>query len=151
MTTLIDGSAQAIAAAVKDGVTSAVELTKAALARIEARNRAYGAFTDVVRERALVKAAEVDRARAGGQTMGPLAGAPFAVKNLFDVKGLKTRAGSKINRDLPPAEADATLVARLERAGACSSARSTWANTPMTSPVRTRTVGRRAIPATSSI
>ena len=43
---------------------------------------------------------------------------PFAVKNLFDVKGLSTRAGSKINRDHPPATRDAALVERLEAAGA---------------------------------
>ena len=56
-------------------------------------------------------------ARARGASLGPLAGAPFAVKNLFDIEGLPTRAGSKINRDRAPAEADATLVARLEAAG----------------------------------
>jgi aspartyl-tRNA(Asn)/glutamyl-tRNA(Gln) amidotransferase subunit A len=43
---------------------------------------------------------------------------PFAVKNLFDVAGIATLAGSKINRDRPPATADATLIARLEAAGA---------------------------------
>ena len=43
---------------------------------------------------------------------------PFAVKNLFDVAGLPTLAGSKINRDRPAAAADATLIARLEAAGA---------------------------------
>ncbi|MGO9420885.1 AtzE family amidohydrolase [Roseiarcus sp.] len=118
MTPLLDGSAQGIAAAVKGGVASAVEVTEAALGRIEARDGAYGAFTDVLAERALVRAAAIDAARARGERLGPLAGAPFAVKNLFDVKGLPTRAGSRINRDLPPAEADATLVTRLESAGA---------------------------------
>jgi aspartyl-tRNA(Asn)/glutamyl-tRNA(Gln) amidotransferase subunit A len=49
--------------------------------------------------------------------LGPLAGVPFAVKNLFDVKGLATRAGSKINRDRPAAERDATLIERMEAAG----------------------------------
>ena len=59
------------------------------------------------------------RRGAGARSeLGPLAGAPFAVKNLFDIEGLPTRAGSKINRDRAPAEADATLVARLESAGA---------------------------------
>ena len=43
---------------------------------------------------------------------------PFAVKNLIDIAGLPTLAGSRINRDRPPASADATLVARLEAAGA---------------------------------
>ena len=52
------------------------------------------------------------------QDAGPLAGVPFAVKNLFDVKGLPTRAGSKINRDLAPSPRDATLIERLEAAGA---------------------------------
>ena len=64
------------------------------------------------------KADAVDVARARGANLGPLAGAPFAAKNLFDVDGLPTRAGSKINRDRPPAKADATLIARLEAAGA---------------------------------
>lgn len=49
---------------------------------------------------------------------GPLKGVPFAVKNLFDVKGITTLAGSKINRELPPAATDATLITRLEAAGA---------------------------------
>ena len=50
--------------------------------------------------------------------MGPLAGVPFAAKNLFDIAGLPTLAGSKINRDRAPATADATLIERLEAAGA---------------------------------
>jgi 1-carboxybiuret hydrolase len=50
--------------------------------------------------------------------LGALAGVPFAVKNLFDVAGLPTLAGSKINRSRPPAERDATLIARLEAQGA---------------------------------
>src|SRR5205823_6866863 len=49
---------------------------------------------------------------------GALAGVPFAVKNLFDVQGLPTLAGSKINRSHPPAGRDATLIERLEAAGA---------------------------------
>ena len=97
-----DLSAAEIADAVKTGATSAREVVKAALARIEALNGALGAFTDVTASRALAKAEAMDAARAGGGALGPLAGAPFAVKNLFDVAGLPTRAGSKINRDLPP-------------------------------------------------
>ena len=64
------------------------------------------------------RARAIDRARGEGQTLGPLAGVPFAVKNLFDVEGLSTIAGSKINRDHPPAPRDATLIERLETAGA---------------------------------
>ena len=58
------------------------------------------------------------RVRAHGRRLGPLAGVPFAVKNLFDVAELATRAGSKINRDRKPAQRDATLIQRLEAAGA---------------------------------
>jgi aspartyl-tRNA(Asn)/glutamyl-tRNA(Gln) amidotransferase subunit A len=114
---LLDGSAQAIAAAVKTGVVSALEIAQSTLKRIESHNRALGAFTDVTAGRALAKAAEIDAARARGKSLGPLAGAPFAVKNLFDIEGLSTRAGSKINRDRAPAKTDATIVARLEAAG----------------------------------
>jgi AtzE family amidohydrolase len=81
-----------------------------ALAAIRARNGAVNAFTAVLERRA--------RATARRRRRGPLAGVPFAVKNLFDVKGLSTLAGSKINRDLAPAKRDAPLIARLEAAGA---------------------------------
>ena len=93
-------------------------MTLAALERIEMRNPALGAFTDLTTSRALARAQAIDAARARGESLGPLAGAPFAVKNLFDVEGLPTRAGSKINRERPPAKNDATLIARLEKAGA---------------------------------
>ena len=52
----------------------------------------------------------IDAAIAAGQNPGPLAGVPFAVKNFFDVQGLSTRAGSRINRDLKPSSRDATLI-----------------------------------------
>src|SRR5271166_7027056 len=117
MSELLDGPAEAIAKAVRDGATTAREVTDAALQRIAARNGALGAFTDVTAARALAKADAVDAARKRGEALGPLAGAPFAVKNLFDIEGLPTRAGSKINRDRPPATADATVIARLEAAG----------------------------------
>ena len=114
---LLDGSAQAIAAAVRSGAVSAREIAQETLSRIKARNSALGAFTDVTATRALAKADAIDAARARGESLGPLAGAPFAVKNLFDIEGLPTRAGSKINRDRAPAKADATAIARLEAAG----------------------------------
>jgi aspartyl-tRNA(Asn)/glutamyl-tRNA(Gln) amidotransferase subunit A len=113
-----DLPAAEIAAAVRAGAVSAREVVTTALARIAARNEALGAFTDIAATRALAKADAVDAARAKGERLGTLAGAPFAVKNLFDIEGLPTRAGSKINRELPPAAADATLVARLEAADA---------------------------------
>jgi len=115
---ILDGSAAAIANTVKTGAASALEIARAALARIEARNGALGAFTDVTADRALAKAEAIDAARARGEKLGPLVGAPFAVKNLFDVGGLPTRAGSKINRERRPAAKDAFLVTQLEKAGA---------------------------------
>ena len=87
-----------------------VEPVRTALDRIARLDGRLGAFTDVLADRALARAA------AGPQ--GPLAGVPFAVKNLFDVAGVVTRAGSAINRAQPPATADAALVTRLEAAGA---------------------------------
>jgi 1-carboxybiuret hydrolase len=97
---------------------SALEATEAALARIKQRDGVLNSFTDVTADRARAKARAVDAVIAAGQNAGPLAGVPFAVKNLFDVKGLSTRAGSKINRDNAPAGRDATLIERMEAAGA---------------------------------
>ena len=111
-------SALDIARAVKGRECSALEATEAALARIATHNPVLNAFTDVTAERARARARAVDETIAAGKDPGPLAGVPFAVKNLFDVKGLPTRAGSKINRDLPVASRDATMVERLEAAGA---------------------------------
>ncbi len=103
-------SAAAIAAAVTAGQVSASEVVQDALDRIGRHDAVLGAFTDVVADRAL--------ARAASNPAGPLAGVPFAVKNLFDVAGLPTRAGSKINRIRAPATQDGPLIARLEAAGA---------------------------------
>ena len=111
-------SAAEIATAVAGGKASAREAVQIALARIDTHDRVLNSFTDVVGERALARAQAIDAALARGDKPGPLAGVPFAVKNLFDVKGLSTRAGSKINRDLPPSGRDATLIERLEDAGA---------------------------------
>src|ERR1700710_3068683 len=119
MTVNTDGmSAEAIAQAVAGRKISALEATEAALARIARHDGVLNSFTDVTADRARAKARAVDAAIAAGRKVGPLAGVPFAVKNLFDVKGLSTRAGSKINRDLPPSTRDAALVERMEAAGA---------------------------------
>ncbi len=111
-------SASEIAEAVEEGRRSALSVTEAALARIASLNPTLNAFTDVTADRARAKARALDRARSEGKPLGPLAGVPFAVKNLFDIEGLPTRAGSKINRRHKPAVRDATLIERLEAAGA---------------------------------
>jgi 1-carboxybiuret hydrolase len=119
MTVNTDGmTAEAIAQAVAARKISALEATEAALARIAKHDGVLNSFTDVTADRARARARAVDAAIAAGQKVGPLAGVPFAVKNLFDVKGLATRAGSKINRDLAPSSRDATLIERLEAQGA---------------------------------
>jgi 1-carboxybiuret hydrolase len=110
--------ASEIAAAVSEGRIGATAVLEAALSRIAQRNPALNAFTAVIKERALAKAEAIDQARSRGNLPGALAGVPFAVKNLFDVAGLPTLAGSKINRERPAASRDATLIARLEAAGA---------------------------------
>ncbi|HEY3848490.1 MAG TPA: AtzE family amidohydrolase [Acetobacteraceae bacterium] len=102
-------------AARRRGATDVVTQT---LERIAALNPVLNAFTAVTAERALTRAAAIDAAVAAGLPVGVLSGVPFAVKNLIDVAGLPTLAGSRINRDRPPAAADATLVTRLEAAGA---------------------------------
>src|ERR1700733_6766862 len=99
-------SAAEIARAVAGRKISALSVTDAALARIAKRDPVLNSFTDVTADRARAKARAVDAAVAAGQNAGPLAGVPFAVKNLFDVRGLPTRAGSKINRDLAPSPRD---------------------------------------------
>ena len=110
--------AHEIAAAVSRGDLTARAVVEDALSAIRNRNQTLNAFTDVTAERALARADALDADRAAGRPAGPLTGVPFAVKNLFDVKGLPTRAGSKINRDRPPAQQDSPLIERLEAAGA---------------------------------
>jgi AtzE family amidohydrolase len=107
-----------VAGAVTTGSLSAAEAVASALSRIEALDSNLGAFTAVTAERARARAAAIDRKRAEGAPLGALAGVPFSVKNLFDVEGVVTLAGSKINADRAPAAIDAALVRRLEAADA---------------------------------
>lgn len=108
----------ATATAVRSGEVTAEAVTKAALDRIAAHDGALNSFTNVLHEQALASAIEIDQKIARGENPGELAGVPFAVKNLFDVAGLVTLAGSKINQDNPAAAQDATAVATLKQAGA---------------------------------
>ncbi|MBW4563166.1 MAG: AtzE family amidohydrolase [Mojavia pulchra JT2-VF2] len=110
--------AVSIAAAVCEGRVSAVEVTKAALTRIAARDCELNCFTAVIAETALADAAKIDSEIAQGNNPGALAGVPFAAKNLYDIAGLTTLAGAKINAENPPATQDATAVAKLKQAGA---------------------------------
>src|SRR3984893_1587266 len=111
-------SAREIANAVAARKLTAQDVIDAALARIKRHDKVLNSFTDVTADRARAKARSIDAAVAAGKRAGPLAGVPFAVKNLVDVQGLSTRAGSKINRELAPSSRDATLNERMEAAGA---------------------------------
>jgi amidase/aspartyl-tRNA(Asn)/glutamyl-tRNA(Gln) amidotransferase subunit A len=93
---------------------TALQQVQQSLACIASTDGQVNAFTAVLAERALARAEQLDRE---GRAL-PLAGMPLAVKNLFDIEGLSTLAGSKIERDAPPARCDAPLVRRLEAAGA---------------------------------
>ena len=107
-----------IVAAIAAGRATAQSVVEAALARIRARDGLLNSFTAVIERRALRKALALDEALKQGRAVPPLAGVPFAAKNLFDIAGMPTVAGSKINRDARPADGDATLIERLEAAGA---------------------------------
>jgi aspartyl-tRNA(Asn)/glutamyl-tRNA(Gln) amidotransferase subunit A len=107
-----------IAAAVREGRVSPTAVVGDAMTRIARLNPAINAFTAILKERAMAKAQAIDRTRSQGGPLGPLAGVPFAAKNLFDIAGLTTLAGSKINRERAPATRDASVVRRLESAGA---------------------------------
>ena len=108
-----------MAQAVRSGAVSARELLAASLARIEATDGQVNAFTMQTRARAEAEADAIDAQRARApQALGPLAGVPFAVKNLFDIEGEVTLAGSIVNRSNAPAETDAVLVQQMQSAGA---------------------------------
>ena len=139
MTELIDRSALEIAAAVKSGEVSAREVAEAALARIEKRNPALGAFTDVTAERAL-RESRVDRRRALARRDARAArGRALRGEEPVRRRG-PPDAGRLEDQSRPPAR-DGRRDARLAHGGGRRSpalARSTWANTPMTSPARIR-------------
>src|SRR5919202_657042 len=115
---LKQADAIATATAVRAGEISAKTVVTAALEQIAAKNEAFNCFTAVTTDTALLDAQRIDRTIAQGNDPGVLAGVPFAVKNLYDIAGLTTLAGSKINAENPPATQEATAVARLKQAGA---------------------------------
>lgn len=110
-------TASALAEAVNRKELSAADAVASALGRVAVLDAKTNAFTDVLAARAHETAAKVDKRVARSERM-PLAGVPFAVKNLFDVKALPTRAGSKINRAREPATKESVLIERLEEQGA---------------------------------
>lgn len=110
-------NAAEIAEAVNGKKASAASIISQVLQRISACDTHTNAFTDVLAARAHESAAQIDKRIARSEHL-PLAGVPFAVKNLFDVRGIPTRAGSKINRERKAAIQDSVLIERLEEKGA---------------------------------
>ncbi|MEA2756786.1 MAG: aspartyl-tRNA(Asn)/glutamyl-tRNA(Gln) amidotransferase subunit [Aliidongia sp.] len=101
------------------GRCDSVTLTEACLERIEDQaSEGKRAFTKLYRRAALAAAEAADRQRAAGVAGGPLAGIPISIKDLFDVAGETTLAGSSVLADQPPALRDAPIVSRLRAAGA---------------------------------
>jgi aspartyl-tRNA(Asn)/glutamyl-tRNA(Gln) amidotransferase subunit A len=109
----------ALARELAEGRTTSRGLVEAALARIADSGGEGGrAFTRVSAREALFAADASDRMRKGGVVPSPLAGLPVSIKDLFDIAGEVTTAGSTILRDARPVAADAVAVARLRAAGA---------------------------------
>jgi amidase/aspartyl-tRNA(Asn)/glutamyl-tRNA(Gln) amidotransferase subunit A len=110
--------AVALAAAIRTREIAAKAVVSKTLEKIDKDNPQLNCFTTITAEAALTQAEEIDAAIAEGKDPGILAGVPFAVKNLFDIKGITTLAGSKIKAENPPAQEDATAITRLKQVGA---------------------------------
>jgi aspartyl-tRNA(Asn)/glutamyl-tRNA(Gln) amidotransferase subunit A len=113
MPTVVDA-----ARAVRSGATSSEALTLECVAAIERHNPTLNAFVYLNVDAALAAARAVDRAVRAGETLGPLAGIPFGVKDLENCAGMPTTRGSLWFASDPPAAIDDMHVARLRRAGA---------------------------------
>ncbi len=107
-----------IAAAVRSGGVTALGIVERCLEALEQEAPPLAAVTRILAERARADAKLVDAALSMGRDPGPLAGVPYGVKDLFDVAGLPTTAGSSLYADAPPAAEDAEAIRRLRAAGA---------------------------------
>jgi len=150
----------ALAQELAAGKTTSRKLVEAALARIaDAAGEGGRVFTKVHAQGALLAADASDRLRKEGVVPSPLAGLPVSIKDLFDIAGDVTTAGSKILRDAAPATADAVAVARLRAGGAVVIGRSNMTefafsgvgiNPHYGTPANPYDRGRRRIPGGSS-
>ena len=116
MSELTNLSAADLAARIAARDVSAREVTDAFLARIEAVDAQVRAFITVTPDAARAAADAVDQRLAAGETLGPLAGVPMALKDNLCTKGIETTCASKILRGFKPPY-DATVVQKLARAG----------------------------------
>jgi Asp-tRNA(Asn)/Glu-tRNA(Gln) amidotransferase A subunit family amidase len=107
-----------LADAVRARRVSSRELVSRSLERIERLDPALGAVVGLRAEEALAEAEAVDERVAGGKDPAPLGGIPFLVKDIEDLRGVRTTHGSELFRDAPLADRDGLIVARLRAAGA---------------------------------
>lgn len=112
---LIRQDAATLASAIASGEVSSEEVTRAHLERIEAVDDRVHAFLHVMPEDALAAAREIDVRRASGESLGPLAGVPLALKDVLAMTGVPTTCGSRILEGWRPPY-DATVVQRLRDA-----------------------------------
>ncbi|WP_289367869.1 AtzE family amidohydrolase [Pantoea stewartii] len=111
-------SIQALQQAIQHGDISAREVAEQTLTAIEKQNPQLNAWTDITATRMVQEADAIDKQRLRGETLPPLAGIPYAVKNLFDVQGYTTLAGARLFRQRPAATRDAFAITQLQQAGA---------------------------------
>lgn len=117
MSDLMEAGVIAIANAIATGETTSEAITRIALSRLDTRGRRFNGIVMIEPGRALETARAVDKARASGEPLGPLAGVPMAHKDLFYRAGREAACGSKIRRGFKP-EITASALTRLDAAGA---------------------------------
>ena len=147
---LLDGSARAIAEAVRTGAASAREIAQETLSRIKARNTALGAFTDVTAVRALAKADAIDAARARGESLGRSQGRRSRSRTCSTSKACRRAPAPRSIATARRPEADATVLARLEAAGGVLIGSLNMGEYAYDFTGQMPTTARPAIPTTSS-
>ncbi|WP_107670637.1 AtzE family amidohydrolase [Cyanothece sp. BG0011] len=108
----------ALSQKIKNQEITAIEVIRQFINNIEQQNPTLNCFTTILRSQAIEQAKQLDYKIIKGEEIGILTGVPFAVKNLFDIEGVITLAGSKINQENAPATQDATAIKKLKAAGA---------------------------------
>jgi aspartyl-tRNA(Asn)/glutamyl-tRNA(Gln) amidotransferase subunit A len=110
-------SAARLAQLIKKRKVSPVEVTKAHLSRIDALEPKLNSFITLLPDRAMAAARQAEKEIRAGRYLGPLHGIPFALKDLYYVKGIRNTSGSKIFDHFLP-DFDSTIALRLKEAGA---------------------------------
>ncbi len=108
----------ALSQKIKNKQITATKLIEGFINNIEQQNPILNCFTTILKNQAIEQANNLDDKIRKGEDTGILSGVPFAVKNLFDIEGVTTLAGSKINQENAPATQDATAIKKLKTVGA---------------------------------